>query len=143
YAWRYVDSKAIAEELVQAIFGDIWEKRAEWEPLNVKAYLYSVVRNRAIDHIRHQQVRQKYDSKIRDDKEHTTISIEDSAQKKQIQYAVKAEIEALPSRSKMTFKLHRYDGLTYQEIADIMHVSTKTVESQMTRTLKRLRERLS
>jgi RNA polymerase sigma-70 factor (ECF subfamily) len=143
FVWRYVESKAIAEEIVQAVFADIWEDRAEWGPENTKSYLFSAVKNRAISHLRHQQVRIKYDSQWRDDEEHTTIEIDDKAREKRLQKAIKAEIEALPARSKMTFKLHRYDGLTYKEIAEVMDVSVKTVESQMTRTLKRLRKRLS
>jgi RNA polymerase sigma-70 factor (ECF subfamily) len=52
-------------------------------------------------------------------------------------------IEELPPRGKQAFKLHRYDGLTYKEIAQVMDVSVKTVESQMMRTLKKLRASLS
>lgn len=143
FAWRYVESKAVAEELVQDVFADIWEERTEWQPSNTKAYLFSVVRNCAVDYIRKQQVRQKYNSKLVDEKKPATINMENKKETKQIRTAIKAEVEALPARSKMTFKLHRYDGLTYREIAEVMDVSVKTVESQMTRTLKRLRKRLS
>jgi RNA polymerase sigma-70 factor (ECF subfamily) len=143
FVWRYVNSEAIAEELVQAVFADIWENRAEWQPKNTKTYLFSAVKNRAISYLRHQQVRNKYDSQWMDRKEYATIDIDDQVRTKQIQNAIKTEVEALPSRSKMTFKLHRYDGLTYKEISEVMDVSVKTVESQMTRTLKRLRKRLS
>lgn len=143
FAWRYVDSKTIAEELVQAVFADIWEERKEWQPLKIKTYLFGAVRNRAIDHIRHQKVRQKHDPKWREEKSRVTTGSEDKKQKKKIRKAIKSEVEALPSRSRMTFKLHYFDGLTYQETADIMEVSVKTVESQITRGLKQLCDRLS
>ena len=71
------------------------------------------------------------------------LEIEDKFQEKKIQEAIKNAVENLPERSRMTYKLHRNDGLTYEEIAEVMVVSVKTVESQMTRTLKILRNRLS
>ncbi len=76
-------------------------------------------------------------------KENPQIEFRDEYREQQIREAIAKAIEELPERSKMTYKLHRYDGLTYPEIADVMGVSVKTVESQMTRTLKMLRERLA
>ncbi len=144
FAWRYVKSKAIAEELVQEVFANIWENRRSWSPSGpIRGYLYQAVKHRALDHLKHEEVRQEYDPKWMKNKENPTIDFEDSRRKQQLKQAINKEIEALPSRSKMTYKLHRYDGLTYREIAEVMDVSVKTVESQMTRTLKRLRKRLS
>ena len=144
FAWRYVKSKAIAEEIVQEIFSDIWENREQWEITgSVRSYLYKTVKNRSLDYLKHQRVRQKYDSRWMDQKENPTIEFEDEMRRRQIREAVRKAIEDLPPRSRMTYKLHRYDGLTYEEIAEVMEVSVKTVESQMTRTLKKLRERLS
>lgn len=144
FAWRYVKSKAIAEELVQEVFANIWENRHSWSPTeSLKAYLYQAVKHRALDHLKHEEVRQEYDPKWMKKKENPTINFEDPRRRKQLRQAINKEIEDLPPRSKMTYKLHRYDGLTYREIAEVMDVSVKTVESQMTRTLKRLRKRLS
>ncbi len=88
-------------------------------------------------------IRDKYDPQWMKKREHSVLNFQDSRRQQQIRDAISKEIEALPPRSKMTYKLHRHDGLTYQEIAEVMDVSVKTVESQMTRTLKRLRKRLS
>jgi RNA polymerase sigma-70 factor (ECF subfamily) len=144
FVWRYVESKAIAEELVQEVFADIWENRAQWNPTrSLKLYLYQSVKHRALDYLKHEKVREKYDPKWMKKKENPTIDFQDPRREQQVRAAINREIEALPTRSKMTYKLHRYDGLTYKEIAEVMDVSVKTVESQMTRTLKRLRKRLS
>ncbi|SMO62765.1 RNA polymerase sigma-70 factor [Fodinibius sediminis] len=144
FVWRYVKSNAIAEELVQEVFANIWQDRAQWHPTSsLKLYLYQSVKNQALDYLRHQEVRKKYDPKWMAAKDNPTLDYRDPRRKKQVQEAIRREIEALPPRSKMTYKLHRYDGLTYSEIAEVMDVSVKTVESQMTRTLKRLRKRLS
>lgn len=144
FAWRYVNSKAIAEELVQEIFAIVWEKRKDLDTTgSVRSYLYSSVRNLSINHLNHHEIKNRYDKQWTSQRENPEIKFHDEIREEQIRNAIATAIEELPQRSKMTYKLHRYDGLTYQEIAEVMEVSVKTVESQMTRTLKILRERLS
>ena len=145
FSWRYSKSKAVAEELVQDFFTDIWENA---EILNitysVKAYFFKAIRNSSLNYIKNQKVQEKYDPEWMSMKKETVmLEIEDKFQEKKIQEAIKNAVENLPERSRMTYKLHRNDGLTYEEIAEVMVVSVKTVESQMTRTLKILRNRLS
>lgn len=145
FAWRYVESKAVAEELVQEIFSEIWEDRAELNITeSVRSYLYKAVKHRSLNYLKHQRIQYKYDTQWMDKREKvSTIEYRDPGHIEQIKEAIRAAIEELPPRSRMTYKLHRYDGLTYQEIAEVMDISIKTVESQMTRTLQMLRERLS
>src|SRR5690625_7799962 len=57
--------------------------------------------------------------------------------------AARYAIDELPFRAQQVYTLHREDGLTYQEIADVMEISVKTVESQMSRALDILRARLN
>ncbi|MEX0660604.1 MAG: RNA polymerase sigma-70 factor [Balneolaceae bacterium] len=146
FVWRYVDSKAIAEELVQELFTILWEKREEWNvdtEKTIRSYLYKSARNLALNQLKHQEIKEKYDSEWMNQKEHPSIKYRDEIREHQISTAISRAIEELPPRSKITYKLHRHDGLTYTEIAEVMGVSVKTVESQMTRTLKTLREQLS
>lgn len=145
FAWRYVESKAVAEELVQEIFSEIWEDRAKLNITeSVRSYLYKAVKHRSLNYLKHQRVRLKYDTQwIGKREDILTIEYIDQVRVEQIKEAIKEAIDELPPRSRMTYKLHRYDGLTYSEIAEVMEISVKTVESQMTRTLKMLRERLS
>lgn len=144
FAWRYVKCKAIAEGLVQDIYSDIWENREKLDlEGSIRPYLYKVVRNHSLNYLKHKEVQRKYDPQWMAQKEVPMVVYRDKKREKQIQEAIEQAIEELPERSKMTYKLHRHDGLTYQEIADVMDVSVKTVESQMTRTLKLLRERLA
>ena len=144
FAWRYVKSKAIAEELVQELFTILWEKRESWDTTgSIRSYLYISIRNLALNHLKHQEVKDKYDPEWMDKKENPEIKFQDDYREQQVRDAIAKAIEELPERSKMTYKLHRYDGLTYGEIAKVMDVSEKTVESQMSRTLKKLRNRLA
>lgn len=144
FAWRYVGSKAIAEELTQDLFTILWETRHKWEtPGSVRSYLYKSVKNLSLNHLKHQSVQDKYDPEWMGQYESPEIEFRDEVREEQIRKAIGNAIEELPPRSKMVYKLHRYDGLTYEEIADVMDISVKTVESQMTRALKTLRERLA
>ncbi len=146
FAWRYVKSKAIAEELTQELFANLWEKREAWDmdtEKSIRSYLYKSVRNMSLNQVKHQEIKDKYDREWMGHKEYPKIEYRDELREEQIRNAIARAVEELPDRSKMTYKLHRYDGLTYEEIAEVMEVSVKTVESQMTRTLKILRERLS
>lgn len=143
FSWRYVKSKAIAEELVQEVFSRIWADHDSWNPNGaLRSYLYKAVKHRSLDHLKHKKVERKYNSQW-DENSRAYINYEDPKREKQVKEEIGRAIDELPERSKMTFKLHRYDGLTYKEIAEVMDVSVNTVDSQMTRTLKKLREKLS
>ncbi len=144
YSWRYVNSKAIAEEITQEVFADLWENRKKWEiESSLRSYLYKMVKNKSLNYLKHQQVEDKYDKKWIEKKEYPSIEYESDRREQKIKKAIAEEIAKLPPRGKMTYELHRIDGLTYKEIAEVMDVSVKTVESQMTRALKKLRENLS
>jgi len=149
FAWRFVQCESSAEELVQEVFSELWEKRKELVIEGaLRPYLYKAVRNRALNAIRREKREYQYTSQwkenreIMEEMEWNEPGLQQDRVRK-VQQLIGEAIEELPTRSKMTYKLHRYDGLTYEEIAEVMNVSVKTVESQMTRTLKLLRKRLS
>lgn len=144
FAWRYLKSKAIAEELVQEIFTNIWESHESWVIKgDLRSYLYRTVNNRALNYLKHKTIETEYDTQWMEKEKSSIWEFEEQESNEYIKKIIEQAIEELPIRSKMTYKLHWYDGLTYVEIAKVMDVSVKTVESQMTRTLKILRERLS
>ena len=144
FGWRYVKSKAVAEELVQDVFAYIWENRGNWEPLGtVRGYLYKSVKHRAIDYLKHQLVVDQYHDLMKSEINYVTIEINEEQHDAHLRDAIAKAIENLPERAKMVFKLHRYDGLSYKEIAQVMDISVKTVENQMTRVFKLLRQDLS
>lgn len=144
FCWRYVESKSIAEGIVQEVFADIWDRNKTWGPkTSIKVYLYQSVKNRAIDYLKHKKVERKNHQRWMRQKENPTVDFKDQRGEKRLEMALQKAVSDLPERSRMVYKLHRKDGLTYKEIADVMEISVKTVESQMTRALKKLREQLS
>lgn len=143
FCWRYTRSRAISEDLVQEVFADLWDLKNSLDPnKSLKVYLYQAVKNKSYDYIAHQKVVKKYQANqnyapqkvVRQKK----ISQEDTAFIK----AARQAIDALPQRAQQTYVLHREDGLTYPEIAEVMGITVKTVESQMSRALDILRSQL-
>lgn len=145
FAAEYLGSRDRARDIVQEVFLRIWERRRQWELHGaLKSYLYQAVRNRALNAMRQQDTqRRAYDAL----QEHTSASTlrtaEDRVYYHQLSEAVRRAVEQLPTRRRMVFLLHRKHGFTYAEIAQIMDITSKTVENQMGRALKFLRTHLA
>jgi len=140
--WGYVKSEAIAEEIIQDVFFDIWKKR---ERLDIKesisAYLFRAARNMSIDYVRHSKVEQSWaDEKKSLYSINAHPSIDEKLNTKLILVEVQKAIQELPERRREIFILSRYDGLSYREIAKLLDISVSTVETQISRSLKTLRD---
>lgn len=143
FAVEYVKSQDRARDVVQEVFLRIWERRAEWNLRgSLKAYLYQAVRNRALNHVRRNK-RRDLDTPLDG---HDALSngqtAEDQFHFRELSDAVQDAISQLPERRRMTFLLHRRHGFSYAEIAQIMDVTSKTVENQIGRALKFLRSQI-
>lgn len=144
FAFRYVKSKGIAEDLVQNVFYNIWNKRKTLRPTGtLRAYLYTAVRNQAIKHL--QLGRTRYRSEVEDITRFESIgrNPEEELSDKEFKDAVVRAVNSLPEKRRHIFLMHREDQLTYREISEVLDISIKTVETQMSRSLKHLRDQLS
>jgi RNA polymerase sigma-70 factor, ECF subfamily len=148
FAVRYVRDSAVAEELVQDLFADLWTRRATWEPQTgrERAYLLAAVRNRALNLRKRQAVERDWerDEASADVRElhprpaHADHALETAELKEQVRVA----LESLPERCRLVMHLRWREQLSYAEIAEIMDISVKGVENQLARGLKALREKL-
>ncbi len=138
-----MDTRADAEEIVQDVFVKFWEKCSSLSPdSSIKSYLYRSVHNSCLNAIKHEKVKDGYkqhviqflESSYQDDVEFNDPDV--------IRNRIHGEIDKLPPRCSEIFKLSRFEGLKYQEIADHLGISVKTVEVQMGKALKVLRESL-
>jgi RNA polymerase sigma-70 factor (ECF subfamily) len=146
YAWKYVRSKQGAKGIVQDVFADVWQNRNNLdEAKNIKGFLFALVKNRALDIIKHQKIVEKHEGEVfavqeswyRSTEQHHRPTAETF-----INEDICRAIEDLPPRARQIFLLNREEGLTYKEIAAYLNISVKTVESQMSRVLKLLRKSL-
>ena len=143
HAVRFVEEQEEAEEIVQNLFFEIWNKREKLTiNTSIRAYLYSSVRNICLNFIKHKKVEYKY-------KEHNAHLIKqdsgtenDSMVQQELADKIDLAISKLPPERQKVFKMSRYEGLKYKEIAEKLEISVKTVEAQMGKALKFLREEL-
>ena len=133
---------SIAENLIQDVFVTVWEKRATLNPdRSIKSYLYTATKNRALKHLRHEEVKRKNKGKI-DLYSVAPYTPEDLISHAETAASIGQAIETLPEKCRLIFKMNRFDHLTYAEIAEVLEVSVKTVEAQMGRALHALRHAL-
>ncbi len=139
---RLVKEKATVEDLAQEVFLRFWNKRHRIEiKSSLPAYLHRMATNEALGYLR--------SLKTFEEEEMLLNSETEGAQNVEMQYLnteledhIKAAIKELPPKCRAVFVLSRFEELTYQEIADRMDISIKTVENQMGRALRLLRAKL-
>ncbi len=135
-------SRAVAEELVQDVMLEFWKRRETLaEESSPQAYLFQATRNRALNHIRHARIEREGEPRATrpeaiDSTAHSLV-VED-----EMMVAVRKAVDSLPARCREVFELSRVHNLKYAEIAQRLGISVKTVEAQMGKALRVLREEL-
>src|SRR5207237_4310023 len=143
FAFRYVQSKEDAEELVQEVFCRIWRGRAQWMPAGaVRNYLYLAVRNAARDRLERAAVARRLGRAGRVGQLVTGTEIQSDLEAADLVAAVQRALDDLPPKRSAVCKLRLIDELSYAQIAERLGISEKTVETQLARGLKFLRERM-
>ncbi|MGQ0539793.1 MAG: RNA polymerase sigma-70 factor [Gemmatimonadaceae bacterium] len=144
FARRYVKSTEIAEELVQDLFFKVWSRRASLGEIDsLKTYLFRAARNTALNHLRRRKLEHDWlERAVSVSADEHVVSVSDEATEGELTEAVRAAVDRLPPRCREVFLLSRDGALTYNEIAKALGISIKTVETQMGRALKALRDSL-
>jgi RNA polymerase sigma-70 factor (ECF subfamily) len=143
YAMRFVDDKEDAEEIVQDVFVKFWDKCQDLTPdSSVKSYLYRSVHNTCLNQLKHAKVKDAYRQHVMHFLERTAEMTVEHQDPDKLRGEIMNAIDSLPPRCSEIFKLSRLEGLKYQEIADHLEISVKTVEVQMGKALRVLREKL-
>lgn len=141
---KYVRDEQIAEEIVQEVFINIWERRSNLTiTTSIKSYLFTAIRNRSFNYLKLQLPKEQ--KKV--DLEGVGFLEDEGREQEMIMEELKEyvyeAIEALPNKCKIIFNLSRNAGMTYKEIAEDLDISVKTVENQIGLALKKLREQLN
>lgn len=138
----YVKDLDAAKGITQEVFVKVWEKRKDIDVnKSLKSYLFSSVKNRSLNYIRDHK---KFASQILDVEiaNFETPFEQDELELSELQEKIDRTINELPVKLKKVFLLSRFEELKYREIAEKLEISQKTVEAQMSKALKILREKL-
>jgi len=139
FSRRILADEDDAREVVHQVFINLWEKREEIDlSTSMKSYLFTSVNNRSLNMIRD---RKKFSSEEMPDLP-GEWDVSAQIESMELEEKIREVIASLPEKCREIFQLNRFEGLKYSEIATQMDISVKTVENQMTKALKILRQEL-
>jgi RNA polymerase sigma-70 factor (ECF subfamily) len=140
YANQFLKDVDAAEEVVQEIMFKVWTNRESLViDTSMKSYLFRAVRNGCMNVLKHVKVREEYKTWREHQGDETHLSKEDEMIASELEQKIREAIDRLPMERRKVFIMSRYEGLTYNQIADNLGISVKTVENQMGKALKTLR----
>ena len=151
FAREYVLLDADAENIVQDVFTELYEKREVLTmPVNTVAYLFTATKNRCINHIQRKILEKEAAQWMQDEYSLTLRMKFDSLEAFDLEFASEDDIESrldkalqsLPQRCREIFIMNKFEGMKQKDIAKHFNISVNTVENQMAVAYKKLREDL-
>jgi len=143
HAYRILQDREDAKDIVQELFTVLWVKRSSLVfKTGIASYLYTSVKNRVFDKISSKKVASRYFESLRDFTLDEGYSTDDIIQEKELSALIEKEIAALPDKMRQIFELSRKGNLSHKEIASQLVLSDKTVKKQVSNALRILRLKL-
>ena len=129
FAQEYVISEQDAENIVQDMFAELWEKREMFTCQTIRiAYLFTIIKNKCLNHLRHLDSLEAFEQHIFSDQD-----IED---------LINRALDSLPTKCKEIFIMNKLEGKKQEQIATELNLSTNTVRNQISIAYKKLRNEL-
>lgn len=143
YAFTIIRDEENAEEIVQNVFFKLWEKKENIDEItSLKAYLYRATYNDSLNFLKHTKVKAAYETYAKSTGSDKSDAV-DTLSTKELQAKIDKALNELPEQCRTIFQMSRFEELKYREIAEQLNLSVKTVENQMGKALKVLREKLA
>jgi RNA polymerase sigma-70 factor (family 1) len=143
YANTFINDITEAEEMVQGTFMTLWEKHDVIDVhTSLKSYLYRAVHNNCLNHIKHAHIKREYNNEYLHYADIEYEQVSNELMGKELESKINTAINSLPPQCQTVFKMSRYENLTYNEIAEKMGISVKTIENHMIKALRTLRVEL-
>lgn len=145
FATTFVHCSDTSEDIIQTVFLNIWINKTAWNPEGeVKTYLFKAVKNECLNVLRHNKVVENARPLILQEQEYSgEPAVSDMTKTSELVSIIEEETMKLPQSCRRIFQLSRDHGLTYREIAEYLNISINTVNTQMGRALKKIRENIS
>jgi RNA polymerase sigma-70 factor, ECF subfamily len=144
YACGILKDMDDAEEVVQSIFMKFWEQREGIEiNVSLKSYLYRAVHNTCLNRLKHLKIQEVHKQYVGNYFEENYDSATEMMDKVELENRIADALEKLPEQCRRIFKMSRFEELKYQEIADRLGLSIKTIENQIGKALRIMRTELA
>lgn len=141
FANRFIEDEEACEDIVQDFFFGLWKNRKSLQiHTSTRNFLITSVRNACLDLLRRQEVERKWVEKHME-QEGDTYEY-DLYTTTELEFLLNNALDKLPEKISSTFRMNRFEGKTYVEIAEEKQISVKTVEAYMSKTLKFLKVEL-
>lgn len=142
FGCRYIKDAFVTEDLVQEVFSSLWEKKSDFNHENaIKSYLYTSVRNKCLNHLKHKAVLQKHEERLIYELESQSFFTQHLIEEDTFNQLY-VEVEGLPKAAKKVILL-ALKGLKNKEIAAALSISENTVKTQKKIAYSKLKKKLS
>lgn len=140
FALLYVHKREIAEEVVNDVMINVWNKQQTLQEVqNLETYLFAAIRNRSLNYMSKYSAWHVVPDTTQE--QGAIINLNDPEKElewKEINFRLNQAIDQLPEQCRTVFKLIKEEGFRYKQVAEILNVSTRTVETQLFRAIKKL-----
>lgn len=136
----YVHQREIAEEIVSDVFVKCWLNRKNLiEIQNPETYLFVAVKNQSLNHIKKYSTIHLVQIEETNSVEFVnTYNPQKEIENKELIFRMDQAIAGLPQQCRIVFRLIKEDGMKYKEVAEILNISPRTVQTQLFRAIKKL-----
>ena len=140
FALLYVHKREIAEEVVNDVMINVWNKQQTLQQVqNLETYIFAAVRNQALNYMSKYSAWHVVPGPTQE--QGGIINFNDPEKElewKEINFRLNQAIDQLPEQCRTVFKLIKEEGFRYKQVAEILNVSPRTVETQLFRAIKKL-----
>ncbi len=144
FAGKYTRDLDEAKDIVHQVFGNLWEKRKDLHvETSIRSYLFTSVHNRCLNYIRDNKKFVEAGLPDGESNLYAYIDHEDYLENEELRNRIHQALDQLPEKCRRIFVLSRFEEKKYREIASELDISIKTVETQMSKALKILKEKLA
>lgn len=148
FAFGYVRDIAVSEDFVSEAFVSYWENIHKLEPdTNPPAYILTIIKNKCLNYLKQQQTHNRIAEELKKHSDWVTQTKINNLEacdpdllfREEIQTIINETLNRLPKRTRKIFLLNRNDGFSYEEIAEKMNLSIKSIEYHISKVLSQMR----
>jgi RNA polymerase sigma-70 factor (ECF subfamily) len=147
FAFEYVANKEDASDIVQSVFMTLWERKESLtDDTRIFNYLITLTKNQCLNYLKHVKAQRNYQQRKETADRELMLNYyalerfdENKLILEELSTTIEKAIDSLPGQCREIFMMSRFEGLKYQEIADKLNISVKTVEKKMSISLSIMR----